>query len=235
MRFRFGRAPHTLSSGSVLLLNPGEIHAPGPASAHGWSFRVFFFEDFSLAGKLPEFGIDTFKFSKPFVQDPILAATLLRLHRQLESHGTALESESLLLTIFARLADKHNGGSIQKLRAGKELIRVAKAKEYIAANHHRNVTLDELAKLTQFSPYHFLRIFRRAVGLTPHAYLTQTRIEVAKRLLQAGTSIARAAHAAGFVDQSHFTRQFKRLLGVTPGQYLPGELSTLVAVHAEFQ
>lgn len=227
MRVHFSQATHVLGSGSIFLLNPGDIHAPGPAGPHGWSFRVFYIENFLPADKSDEFGGDALRFRTQIMHDPALALALLRLHQQLESYGTALEAESTLLTIFARLVHKHTGSS-NSLRIGTELARISRAREYLAAHYHRNVTLDELAGVAEFSPYHFLRVFRNAIGLTPHVYLTQIRIEAAKRLLQTGRSIASTAYETGFVDQSHFTRQFKRLLGVTPGQYLPNQAAELV-------
>ncbi len=92
--------------------------------------------------------------------------------------------------------------------------------DYLHANYERNVTLDDLAGLAQSSPYHLLRKFRRSVGLTPHAYLIQIRVEEGKRLLRAGNPISDVSAGTGFTDQSHFTRHFKRIMGVTPGQYL---------------
>ena len=82
-----------------------------------------------------------------------------------------------------------------------------------------NVSLTELSGLVSLSPYRLVHVFRDTVGLPPHAYLTQVRVERAKRLLAAGQSVARVASEAGFVDQSHLTRHFKALTGVTPGRY----------------
>lgn len=61
------------------------------------------------------------------------------------------------------------------------------------------------------------------MGVTPHQYILQRRIEKAKYLLQQGKlSIAEVAATVGFCDQSHFTRYFKRIVGVTPKQLLQG-------------
>ena len=62
--------------------------------------------------------------------------------------------------------------------------------------------------------------FKRALGLTPHAYLTQLRLRAALRQLQAGQSLADAASAAGFYDQSALHKHFKRSFGITPLQYV---------------
>jgi AraC family transcriptional regulator len=93
--------------------------------------------------------------------------------------------------------------------------------EYINEHLHQDVKLIELAALAQMSPYHFLRLFKQSMGVTPHQYILQRRIEKAKCLLQHGElSIAEVAASVGFCDQSHFTRYFKRIVGVTPKQLL---------------
>ena len=55
--------------------------------------------------------------------------------------------------------------------------------------------------------------------MPPHTYLTQIRINYAKRLLRAGVPLAEVAILVGFADQSHFTKHFKRIVGVPPGLY----------------
>lgn len=214
-------ATHVLPPGTVILLNPEEVHAPGPASSHGWSFRVFFFEDSFFHARSTDFAQSALRFSKPFVEDSRLASSLLLLHRKLEDHAVALDLESSLLAVFAQLAQRHACGPTQILRRGAEKAKVKRVKDYLIAYYGQNITLDDLAAVAQFSLYHLVRTFRRAIGLTPHAHLTQLRIEAAKRLLRMGKAISDVAACTGFTDQSHFTRQFKRITGVTPGQYLP--------------
>src|ERR1700732_3286890 len=96
-----------------------------------------------------------------------------------------------------------------------------KVKEYLDVYYSQDITLGNLAAIAQLSPYNMLRTFRSSIGLTPHSYLIQIRIEEGKRLLRMGNSISDVSASTGFVDQSHFTRHFKRIMGVTPGQYLP--------------
>ena len=67
--------------------------------------------------------------------------------------------------------------------------------------------------------FYLAHIFEKEVGLPPHAYLDSVRIKKSKQLLASGGSIANAAFAVGYADQSHFTHRFERLLGTTPGQY----------------
>ena len=96
------------------------------------------------------------------------------------------------------------------------------ARDFLAQDVSRPVSLAELAQAAGLSRYHLLRIFRRTFGMPPHAYQNQMRVELAKQLLRTETSIARTAQDAGFTDQSHFTRIFREYTGATPSQYQGG-------------
>ena len=74
--------------------------------------------------------------------------------------------------------------------------------------------LKRLAALAGYSPWHFLRRFRRETGLTPHAFHLLCRLRLARALLR-----AEAAVSAGFTDQSHLHKLFRRQHGMTPGQF----------------
>ena len=80
-------------------------------------------------------------------------------------------------------------------------------------------SLKALSLRTGVSPFHLVRVFTRAVGLSPHQYLVQTRIRHATRLLAQGLPCSLVAAMTGFADQSHLTTQFKRYLGITPASY----------------
>ncbi|QHS53184.1 AraC family transcriptional regulator [Edaphobacter sp. 12200R-103] len=210
---------HILAAGTVLLLNPGEIHAPAPAGPSGWSFRMFYLDDaFFEKVSLPA-AMRPLRFRQPFVQDRELASTLFQLHRELEVNGDRLRFEALFVSIFSRLAERYSEASTLAVDQRLDRTAIGVALDYMEANYDRNLSLDELAGLSSYSASHFLRMFRDVVGLTPHAYLTQFRIELAITLLRSGTPLIDIAGLVGFTDQSHFTRKFKRILGVTPGQY----------------
>jgi AraC family transcriptional regulator len=90
--------------------------------------------------------------------------------------------------------------------------------EYIEGHLDASPTLGQMAAVARLSPYHFARQFKAATGLPPHQYVIVRRVERAKQLLQAETSLslAEVAAHAGFSDQSQLCRHFKRLVGVTP-------------------
>ena len=95
---------------------------------------------------------------------------------------------------------------------------IVRARTYLE-QRSRNVPSRHVARHVGLSPFHFIRLFRRAVGVPPSAYATLVRIGRAERLLRAGVPIAHAAEAAGFYDQSHLNRCFRRFVGLTPGEY----------------
>jgi AraC-like DNA-binding protein len=76
--------------------------------------------------------------------------------------------------------------------------------------------LEEVATELELSPFHFVRIFRAALGVTPHQYLVRARLRHAARLLATDTPITDIAYAVGFGDLSNFIRTFNRAAGVSP-------------------
>ncbi|TVQ59439.1 MAG: AraC family transcriptional regulator, partial [Rhodobacteraceae bacterium] len=102
---------------------------------------------------------------------------------------------------------------------GAEPRRVARVAAMMRAEPERAFALEDLATAAGLSRFHFLRVFSKATGQTPHAFLVNQRVNRAQVLLRAGERPAEVAVACGFADQPHLTRIFRRIVGVTPGQY----------------
>jgi AraC-like DNA-binding protein len=100
---------------------------------------------------------------------------------------------------------------------------VKKAKRFLEDRYDENVSLKDLAREVNISPYHLLRVFESELGIPPYAYLTQIRIQESKRLLSNGVSIADVAQQTGFCDQSQFTKRFKQIVGTTPGLFIKNQ------------
>lgn len=81
------------------------------------------------------------------------------------------------------------------------------------------LSLEELARRAGASPFHLARRFRSETGVTPHEYLTLARLRKARAFLSRGFSLADAAVASGFYDQSHLNLRFRKYMGMTPGQF----------------
>jgi AraC-like DNA-binding protein len=216
------RGNHIVGTGTVILLNPGEIHAPAPAGTSGWGFRMIYVDEAFLRSISGNSAMRSLRFKQPFVQDRELASTLFQLHFEMKNSGDRLRFEPLLISIFSQLAERHLEGADSADEPQPDKTAIDKARQYLEANYRQNLSVGELARHSPYGASHFLRMFRESVGLTPHAYLTQYRIELATSLLRSGMSLVDIANIVGFTDQSHFTKKFKRILGITPGQYKSG-------------
>lgn len=101
--------------------------------------------------------------------------------------------------------------------------RLQRAIDCIEENLSAHHSLDELARQACMSKYHFCRLFKRHVGLSPKQYCTGRRMEQASRLLgNPDQSVTRTAFHLGFNDITEFTRQFKKFTGLTPRDFRSG-------------
>lgn len=225
--YRYRGAKHPIPVGSLSVLHPGEAHATNSSffKETNSRYRMLFVSPALFSRAADDVaGRETALpfFPAPILLDLSLAQLFLRLHRTLEEGGGAslLEQESLLLWALARLIAQHARSEPEPRRAGRPSgAALDRAHEYLRAHCAENVSLEELARVAQLSPYHLSRAFRQRFGMPPHAYQIQARIEQAKRLLTAGHSPPVVALETGFYDQSHFGRHFRRLVSVTPGVY----------------
>jgi len=235
-RFWCRNAEHAASAGDIAIVNPFEVHKGGPGPAGFWSYRMVY----ATSGAMDAVTACLFdspqsapQFQVTVVTDPALAGALASLQTLMDNASSSLERQSLVLNTLGGLILRHGYMSVEQRRVGLEPDAIRITREYLNDNFAGNVTLQELSALCGLSPFHLLRTFHRIVGMPPHAYLRQIRVERAKQMMAAGADISEAALAAGFSDQSHLTRFFKRLLGMTPGEYASGlRLSASRAAYA---
>jgi AraC-like DNA-binding protein len=98
--------------------------------------------------------------------------------------------------------------------------RAVEAAHWIEANSHQEINLDATANQAGISPFHFLRLFAKVLGVTPHQYLLRSRLRHAARLLtDEDTAITDIAFDVGFADLSNFVRTFHRAAGFSPGAF----------------
>ncbi len=162
----------------------------------------------------------------PDIYDPLISQIGLALDTETGTENPQFSTmyvESLANTLVAHLLRRYISWKPGNLVTTEQISSpvMQRITEYIRSKADQTITLNELAALASMSSYHFLRVFKRSTGLTPHQYILSMRIERAKTLLlQRDFSIAEIASTLGFFDQSHFTNAFKRLVGVTPQRYL---------------
>jgi len=208
-------------AGDVLFLNPGVMHDGRPGDA-GFEYRMFYpsIELMTeIAQDVFDRPVDTPFFKTLSTNDPILRNRAVHLHRTLQQNRSKLESDEALISTLALLIERHADCDRTIRPVRRESVPMARARDMIDDRLGDDIGIDELAASARLSRFHFMRSFRKAYGVPPHAYRTGKRIALAKACLADGEQIADIAYTCGFVDQSHFTRVFKNTVGVTPGQY----------------
>ena len=152
------------------------------------------------------------------------AAIARELNNQTSSGG--LKMDALAIKLISTLA-QHHAGETSPSRSPTALAkgmldrqRLNRVLEFIEANMESQISVTDLADVACFSLFHFVRAFHAAMGRSPHAYLSERRLDRAKSLLEySDTSLVDVALSRQFSGQANFTKAFTRSLGVSPGRY----------------
>lgn len=207
-----GRGEVEVVAGQVITVNPGEVHDGRPLDGGSRSWRMIYLDP-ADAMRLTHDSAADYEFVSPASHDVWAAHDLRRLFDQLADSGAdSLLCESLLTVLLARLGVRRPGRDHGYPSSVRHAVRL------IDDDSARPLSLGELAAAAGLSRFQLIRMFRRATGLTPHAYLIQRRVDDARQRILAGTGLAEAAAIAGFADQSHMTRAFSARYGFTPGR-----------------
>lgn len=214
-----GRGLVEAEAGDVITVNPGEVHDGSPLGENGRSWRMLYFDPAALA--CPTFALtdgksDSAELAHPAIRDATTAGYFLSLFRTMtDPYGghSEIEGRENLLLLLARLVERRS-----RERAGAPKA-IEQARARIDDDPATPLSLGELAAIGGVSQFQLLRGFSKMTGLTPHAYLVQRRLQRARKMIAEGTTLADAAQAAGFADQSHMTRLFVRSFGMSPGVY----------------
>jgi AraC-like DNA-binding protein len=200
---------------------PGEVHENWVDSESSISFcgmyvevRAFHEGSGSVAGRALPFP----NIRELLVRDPHIRQRFLAMYSAIERSGSQLEQEEewleFLHFFLSNCCCDNDDTSIEPSA-------IKRTREYIDEHFAESISLVYLGQMANLSPFHFHRMFCRTVGMPPHAYQTQVRINRAKQLLRQRHPLSSVAFSTGFADQSHLTRHFHRLVGVTPGRFLP--------------
>lgn len=211
-----GELRHSLP-GEVVILHPDETHDGQAGTESPFAYRAITINPVEvqniLQGSSLPFLPGGVTNHPHFVQ--IARQLLAELHRPLET----LEQQELIFA-FANCLQQSTSGSVQHTRANYQAIK--RVREYIddmMSIHSTlsvDISLDELAAISQYSKWQVTRDFRSLYGTTPYRYITVKRLQKAKKLLELGLPLVQVAIDCGFADQSHFTRHFKQCFGTTP-------------------
>jgi AraC-like DNA-binding protein/mannose-6-phosphate isomerase-like protein (cupin superfamily) len=220
-------APVPLEAGAVLVVAPGTYHFP---RSRGHSAVTVWFAGARdhMAGILSRTfreghwislgGFDLLEFSE--------GGALLREVVQ-ELSGTEPGSETMARALVTRLcvralrallaADDRPGEREPESRTG-EILR--EAKRFIRGNYIRPLTLTDVAHHVALSPNYLANVFSRELGKTVRQYLSEVRMEEAKRLLsKTARSVSEIAYEVGYHSPFYFSRAFKAAERISPSEY----------------
>jgi len=149
-------------------------------------------------------------------------AQMLFQESQQPSPGSQLYLDSLANVLAVNLLRHHTTTKpvLPMYEGGLSPRQLQQVMDYVEAQLDEELRLENLAQLLDMSQFHFRRLFKQSVGISPHQYLIQQRVERAKQFLkQTHQSIVEIALACGFNSHSHLSKQFRQATGMTPKAY----------------
>ncbi len=217
------RGSDEVDAGTVVLMNPGAMHACNPHAGSAWSYRMVYLDapwwrrlqcdlDADRAGALREFDATS-------LREPALGARVTRVCERLaDAHASVLAREEAVVELATALQARV-GAPRGERPATPGLARVA---ELLTQCCDRSYSLADLCAVAGLSEAHLVRSFKRRYGMTPHAFLIDQRLQRSRHELRRGRAIADVAAEFGFADQAHLQRTFRRVWATTPGHYRAG-------------
>lgn len=216
-------AKHPIKKGMIMFSSPGDIrnselpfickfvHLPLPNEKKYEKFRQYL----SLIPKIiPHVDFD--KYSAMFDKLESLYNSQTE-YREISIQACMLELISELYADTVLKNEFHENENINMII------------EYMENNMRSDITLEELSDLLHFSPNYFHKYFKEKVGVTPHKYLLNMRINKAKILLDSSDkSLVSIADESGFESQAYFCYVFKRETGMTPKEYRKKRLEEFI-------
>ena len=205
---------HVLVAGSLLIGTPGTEFVCTHDHVCGDECLSFFFEP-----ELVEAVGDRAEAWQVGAAPPLAELMVLGELAEAAANGQSdvgLDEAGHLLA--SRLVEVVSGRPGKQTRVtARDRRRAVEAALWIDENSHRDIELEDIARQAGVSPYHFLRLFSGALGVTPHQYLVRSRLRhAARHLADDDKAVTDIAYDVGFNDLSNFVRTFHRAAGVSP-------------------
>ncbi len=158
------------------------------------------------------------------LKDPSLQHLVSEMGRE-ASEGWPLGSlyaDLLGAGLSSQLLRRHVANPVPapEMKTELPMPRLRHAMEYMTANLHKDLRLEQIARELNLSPFHFARVFRNTTGQTPYQYLLDQRMDRAKYFLKHhNLPVQEIAAMTGFSSSANFVRAFRQKVGVTPGAW----------------
>jgi len=197
----------SIKQGSIKIVNPYEIHI-----ANGkWEY-------INLMPKIKDLqSIITDIYEKEHkirFDNEINDKNIVFLFKKLINSSEKLEKDENFIIFFSTLIKKHYSKSIKNFHYN-----INPSIEFIHSYFLKDITIENIAKASNLSKYHFIRIFSKQTGITPYKYVLNLRLEYARELIKESYPLCEIAQITNFSDQSHFIKAFKNHFGFTPVEF----------------
>ncbi|MEM8551238.1 MAG: AraC family transcriptional regulator [Pseudomonadota bacterium] len=202
-----GRGVQTLGPGSVVWVPAGEVHGGHRLGTQPCRYQMTYLSDAFVTAVI---GTGTIS-ERPF-HCARTFQTLNALHRSCRTVGKGKVKDQLG-DVLRRLCARFGGEEPERVRRHPVMDRAVS----LLMEGDRDVA--DLARKVGLHPVTLSRLFSESVGLPPHAFRIDRKVQEARSRIQRGASLADVSADLGFADQSHLTRHFKRRFGLTPGAY----------------
>lgn len=209
-------------AGNIILFNPEEIHDGHAGEDSLLKYQMLYIHPQKMQMVIKALGAthpNQFRFADTLYQDKKLSFQLYQILFLVEDHTSqSIEYDAALYHLVERLLELK--GFVYSNHAKRHIdTLLLRAKEFIHAHLNEPLTIEQISNEASLSQFHFIRLFKQQFGLSPHQYIINCRINLAKEQLHNGWNITECAQLAGFSDSSHLCRKFKQSFGVTPFQY----------------
>jgi AraC-like DNA-binding protein len=205
---------------TLFVSNPEERQSARMGGRERWRYRSFYLTRPAIDDVARRFGVQSVPyFTGNMLDDSDLIDRFGQLHRVLETNSDRFLADELAMDAFGKLFARHGSGGHRPEPAPRSGTLPKQLIELMRERHAENLNLDELAEFAGLTSFQLIKLFKRTVGLTPHAYLIHIRLNAACRHLKRGHSVVESALTAGFCDQSALNKHFRRCYGITPLQF----------------
>ncbi|MGL1892969.1 MAG: AraC family transcriptional regulator [Spirochaetaceae bacterium] len=206
--------------GNIAMINPGVLHSGSPYKDNSSTYKMIYIEKDLISASFKDIFKDKDinpEFEKVVIKNLSSSIEFMNLYNSIQSEADLLEKESNLLQFVGELTKYTSENSAVVSKHEPNIIKIGT--DLLRENLDQKISLEEISNVVGLSKYHFLRVFKKNTGTSPHIYRMQKRIEKAKVHLLEGKPLIQIALETGFSDQSHLSNKFREYTGATPKQY----------------
>lgn len=217
-RFNCHRSLHTSRPGRAILIEPGAVHDGHAPQDEGFTYGMLYLPQSWVSGVMRRRGLGDVStlegaFRHTLTDDARLSAAIQQAFCAVHHNEGRLARDQSLDRLIDLLA-RHIQVRPSSLSDESQVL-IHRLREYLHAHMADNIGLDELARQSGIDRFRLTRQFKKAFGLSPHAYLVRLRLRAARMRLARGEPPAQV----GFADQSHLGRWFQRAYRLSPQAY----------------